>query len=284
MQSLEAWLAERGPQVAAALEQKRESICEIVAARLETTYPRLCYDPGRSDALAFQQQTFRETPRRFHRLMQVLLQFHAPEVIERGYRWGWALLQRYGVERSHLLTQVRSYFEAAHANAALDAIDRAYLRDLEVTVLHIIGEITTRHNQCRAIGASMGRLPPARLSHRMLNASCFHFAAAAPPQNENISDDPYLALHKLDPHLVLPVDLGESGQVIGRGERPIGWIVDANQPGVARLKRDQQSGGVLDALRAKILDPRTAVGARRDQRIGRMLICQRPPYELIAHE
>jgi len=38
--------------------------------------------------------------------VQTALQFQTLAVVEREYRWGWGILQRYGVERQHLLALV----------------------------------------------------------------------------------------------------------------------------------------------------------------------------------
>lgn len=142
MHHLDPWLAQRGPALAVALESQREPICDEVASRLATTFPTLCYDPGRPDAQQFQQQTYQETPRRFHRLIQVLLLFQTLSVIEREYRWGWPLLQRYGVERRHLLTHIRFYFEGTRAKVALSAEDVANLALLEAEILAIVEQVT----------------------------------------------------------------------------------------------------------------------------------------------
>ena len=142
MLTLEKWLAHRGAGMAAALDNRRETICGTVSARLATSFPKLCYDESRADALAFQQHAYHETPRRFHRLLQVLLQFQSIEVIEREYRWGWPVLQRHGVERHHLLAQVQFYFEAARAHLPIDDIDLKLLDELETAILQIISQVT----------------------------------------------------------------------------------------------------------------------------------------------
>jgi hypothetical protein len=142
MLTLDAWLATRGPGFAGVLESQREQICDVVAARLASAFPTLCYDAHRPDALEFQRLTFHQTPRRFHRLMQVVLLLQSLQVIEREYRWGWPILQRYGVGRQHLLSQVRWYFEGMHALTAPDPIDAPYLEALEAKVLQMIEQIT----------------------------------------------------------------------------------------------------------------------------------------------
>jgi hypothetical protein len=141
MLTLEEWLAQRGAGLATALDNHRELICGTVSTRLATSFPTLCYDASRADAQAFQQHTYHETPRRFHRLLQVMLHFQAIEVIEREYRWGWPVLQRYGVERYHLLAQVRFYFEAARAHLRIGEADRTQLEELEAMILQIISQV-----------------------------------------------------------------------------------------------------------------------------------------------
>jgi hypothetical protein len=111
-------------------------------SRLAAAFPNLCYDPTRTDALVFQQHSFHETPRRFHRLLQVLLHFQASIVIEREYSWGWKILQRYGVERYHMLAQVRFYFEESRANVQLEAEDAVQFARLEAMILQVIEQVT----------------------------------------------------------------------------------------------------------------------------------------------
>jgi hypothetical protein len=142
MLTLDTWLATRGPGFAMVLESRREQICDMVAARMASAFPTLYYDPHRPDALEFQRLTFHQTPQRFHRLIQVVLLLQSLEVIEREYRWGWPVLQSYGVARQHLLSQVRWYFEVAHALTTPDPIDAPYLEALEGKVLQIIDQIT----------------------------------------------------------------------------------------------------------------------------------------------
>jgi hypothetical protein len=142
MLTFDSWLATRGPGFAMVLESQREKICDSVASRLASAFPTLCYDPNRPDALEFQQLTYSQTPRRFHRLIQVVLLLQSLEVIEREYRWGWPILQRYGVGRQHLLSQVHWYFEGSHALAAPDPVDVPYLEALEGKVLQMIEQIT----------------------------------------------------------------------------------------------------------------------------------------------
>lgn len=138
MGKLEEWLAQRGPTVAVALDEQHEAICAMVSSCLAATFPALCYDPARPDALAFQQHMFRETPRRFHRLMQVVLLFQTLEIIAREYRWGWPIISRYGVQRRHMRAQVSWYFEAIYVHVGLLPGDSAAMRDLAATVLQIV--------------------------------------------------------------------------------------------------------------------------------------------------
>jgi hypothetical protein len=142
MLTLDAWLATRGPGFATAIDARREPICDLVATRMASAFPSLCYDPHRPDALEFQRLTYQQTPRRFHRLMQVVLLLQTPEVIEREYRWGWPILQRYGVGRQHMLSHVRWYFEVTRALTALDPLDAPYIEMLEDKVLQMIEQIT----------------------------------------------------------------------------------------------------------------------------------------------
>src|ERR1043165_9537557 len=135
MLKIEAWLAERGPRIAETLESQREPICDSVSNQLATEFPTLRYDPSRYDPLTFQQPTYRETPRRFHRLIQVLLCLQSLQVIEREYRWGWPVVRRYGVERYHMYAQVRWYFEAARAYVALHPEDVAQIDLLAAEIL-----------------------------------------------------------------------------------------------------------------------------------------------------
>lgn len=144
MAGLEHWLIQRGPTIARALDDRREPICAVVSSRLAMTFPTLCFDPARPDALAFQQRTFHETPRRFHRLIQVVLVLQTLEVITREYRWGWQVVSRYGVQQEHMLAQVRWYFEAAQSHITLSPTDRTQMHNLAAAVFqrvtHAIGE------------------------------------------------------------------------------------------------------------------------------------------------
>jgi hypothetical protein len=140
---LETWMEQRGPVVAAALDSQAEMICGQVSARLASEFPTLCYFPSRIDAVAFQQHTFREVPLRFHRTVQALLFSSSLAIIEREYRWGWAILTRYGVTQEHLLAQIRWYFEAAQAFTQLDADDRAQLSALAAATLAAVERVTT---------------------------------------------------------------------------------------------------------------------------------------------
>lgn len=143
MLTLDTWLATRGPGFASVVESRREPICDMVAARLASAFPSLCYDPQRPDAFEFQKLTFHQTPRRFHRLIQVVLLLQTPEVIDREYRWGWPILQRYGVGRQHVLSQARWYFEATRTLTTPDPLDTLYLNALEEKALGMIDQITT---------------------------------------------------------------------------------------------------------------------------------------------
>jgi hypothetical protein len=142
MATLEAWLEANGGRVAALLEDQRDLICDLVSNRLSTAFPSLCYDPARPDAVAFQRLTFIETPRRFHRLMQVVLRFQTLMVIDREYRWGWPIMQRFGVSRHHILSHVRWYFDVVRTSSTLDTADLPYIEQLSSRVQQIVSLAT----------------------------------------------------------------------------------------------------------------------------------------------
>lgn len=142
MVPLDEWLAIRGEQYAAVLEERRDQVCRAVTERLAATFPSLCYDPLRPDALAFQQLAYDRTPRRFHRLIQVVLRLQSVVVIEREYRWGWPILQRHNVGQMHLLAHVRWYFEAARRFAPPERADRRPLALLEAATVRIVRSIS----------------------------------------------------------------------------------------------------------------------------------------------
>lgn len=142
MLTLEAWVARNGAQIAELLENQREPICARVSQLLEEAFPTLCYDPTRQDALSFQQQAFRQTPIRFHTLLQVLLKFQTFQVIKQEYTWGWPIMQRYGIERRHLYALVQWYFDAARSHVHFKLEDSAPLSELTATVMRNIQEAT----------------------------------------------------------------------------------------------------------------------------------------------
>ena len=143
MGAFEVWLTQRGPVIAPMLDDQREPICAAVSSRLAMNFPTLCFDPDRPDAHAFQQRTFHETPRRFHRLVQVVLVLQTMAVITREYRWGWEVISRYGVQQHHMLAQVRWYFEAARAHVMLPPEDGARMDDLATSILRIVKDVTS---------------------------------------------------------------------------------------------------------------------------------------------
>jgi hypothetical protein len=142
MVPLDEWLAVRGDQYAALLDMQREHICRAVSERLKHAFPTLCYDPSRPDATEFQQMVYERTPHRFHRLIQVVLRLQSISVIEREYRWGWPVLQRYRVEQVHLISHIRWYFEAARKFAPLARTDRRPFAQLEARIIQIVQSIT----------------------------------------------------------------------------------------------------------------------------------------------
>jgi hypothetical protein len=142
MATLETWLESSGARVAAQLDDQRDLICDLVSNRLSVAFPSLCYDPSRPDAVAFQRLSFIETPRRFHRLMQVVLRFQTLMVIDREYRWGWPIMQRFGVSRHHILSHVRWYFDVVRTSSTIDSADLPYIEQLASRVLQIVGQAT----------------------------------------------------------------------------------------------------------------------------------------------
>lgn len=141
--STQTWLAERGPAVASMVHQQSDTICERVSQRLTSSFPNLCYDPVRFDATTFQRQAHRETPRRLHRLMQVVMLCNSTDVVEREYRWGWRLLPRYRVERRHILAHIRWYFEEVFGSVPLSSEDKLGLLGLRDLVIQQVDHITT---------------------------------------------------------------------------------------------------------------------------------------------
>jgi hypothetical protein len=142
MTALEAWLELHGAQVAGVLDQHREGLCDMVTNRLATAFPSLCFDASRPDAVAFQQHVFKETPRRFHRLIQVVLRFQTMMVIEREYRWGWAIMPRFGVARHHMINHARWYFDTVRGSSLVTRDDMSHLDLLSTNIVHIIEQIT----------------------------------------------------------------------------------------------------------------------------------------------
>ena len=73
MRAIDDWLIEHGNRVASELDRRADQICRAVSAQLERTYPGLCLDLDRADAVQFQKQMFEASPRRMHRLLQTAL-------------------------------------------------------------------------------------------------------------------------------------------------------------------------------------------------------------------
>ena len=124
--TLEQWLFNSGPAYAERLEAQADPLCRSVTTLMMTAYPDLCYLPNRPDAATFQQRTFTETPKRFHRLMQVVLRFQTLMVIDREYRWGWPIMQRFGVSRPSL-------------REALEKLDPWDVKRVDAEVAPIVG-------------------------------------------------------------------------------------------------------------------------------------------------
>lgn len=135
---LKRWLAERGQEIAQSLEQHREPICARVTTRLFTEFPSLCLDFSRPDAAQFQALTFRQTPVRFHRQLQIVLRARSLRSLEWEYRWSKDLLAAYGIGHHHLVSAARWYFGAAAGLLTLSDADRHGFRLLEAAVISVI--------------------------------------------------------------------------------------------------------------------------------------------------
>ena len=138
----ETWLQTNSDSLAAALDGQREAICATLTTRLLATFPRLCYDPKRVDGRAFQRMTMRQTPQRLHLLIQSALRLRNLGMIERQYRWGWPMVQRFGGHRQHLITHIYWYFEVARATLKLENSDRAALSALETEIVQMVERAT----------------------------------------------------------------------------------------------------------------------------------------------
>lgn len=141
MSDLKEWLIERGPAVARILAAEGDHICAAVSARLDRTFPDLCNDPSRPDREAFRHATVVRSPQRLHALVRLALMSHSLAVFEREYVWLWGVVQRYGVERRHLLGMAGWYFNTARDLPAL-ADDRRGLLALKRAVRTVIREAT----------------------------------------------------------------------------------------------------------------------------------------------
>ncbi|ABU59797.1 conserved hypothetical protein [Roseiflexus castenholzii DSM 13941] len=146
MRSLTTWLSSRGPEVAQALDQRREAICTAVTNRLKSTFSGLLADVEARYGGQYQQMTFSRTPQRLHRLLLVALALQAPSVLQREIEWSVRLLLRHGITQHHIQSMVRWYFEAAQREVALDDQDRDHLAALEEAILatvYAIGDETS---------------------------------------------------------------------------------------------------------------------------------------------
>ena len=149
-----------GSSLAAALDAHREKICTTLSSRLAASFPMLCYDYSRIDGRAFQQMMLRRTPQRLHTLIQTALRTNNLLLIEREYKWVWIIVQRFGVNRQHLIAQVYWYFDVARTLEFEDA-DRQALRLLEKEVMLIVEHVTTVPNGAASAqrGRSNGQAP-----------------------------------------------------------------------------------------------------------------------------
>lgn len=142
MLTFEEWLTLRGPMYAQQIDVHTDALCSAAAMRLSSQFPALCYDPARPDAETFQQHMFRETPRRFHRLMQVVLRVQSLAVVEQEYRWAMTLLPRHGVQAQHLLVFIQIYFEVVRALVPPAQQDAPYVDTLESVIARIVEAVT----------------------------------------------------------------------------------------------------------------------------------------------
>jgi hypothetical protein len=145
MRSLTTWLSSRGPEIAQALDQRREAICSAVNHRLTSTFAGLLADIESRHGGQYHQVTFSRTPRRLHQLLLVALALQAPSVLQREIEWSVRLLLRHGVTQHHIQSMVRWYFEAVRREVALDEHDRDNLAALEEAILatvYAIGDET----------------------------------------------------------------------------------------------------------------------------------------------
>ncbi|MCE2850321.1 MAG: hypothetical protein LW717_03855 [Chloroflexaceae bacterium] len=131
MRAIDDWLIEHGNRVASELDRRADQICLSVSVQLERTYPGLCLDGDRADAVQFQKQMFEASPRRMHRLLQTALRLRAVEIIQRECKWMLDLAPQYGVTSHHMYAMARWYFEAARTLATIDSADRRALDMIE---------------------------------------------------------------------------------------------------------------------------------------------------------
>lgn len=143
MQTLEKWLKARGPTLGQLLNNEQETIHSMVASQLSASFPALCYDPTRFDALSFQQLAYHKTPHRFQGILQTVFRFSTLRALERSYQWSWGVLPRYGVTKAHYITQARFSFDAIRDAVYLNQEDRTGINALEHEILHIIEQTTS---------------------------------------------------------------------------------------------------------------------------------------------
>lgn len=163
------WLVNRGADYADRLDSQADPICKAVTILLITAYPDICYLPERTDAAAFQQHAVVETPRRFHRLIQVVLRLQTLTVVDHQYRWGWPLLQRFGVGSMHLLMLARWYFETSRQLVPPATGDQPYVLMLEGHVLSIIESIVMPPLQLGTTLTSTDSPPSGQNGHKSQN-------------------------------------------------------------------------------------------------------------------
>lgn len=138
MDLLDTWLVSRGNTIADLLDDHRELICAAVSERFVKLYGDLCYDETRPDALPFQLQAFRESPRRLHRALQLTLRTQLFSPLANEFRWVNGILPRYGVGGEHLHALIHWYFVSARAALNLTPGDRSGMAILETAVSQLL--------------------------------------------------------------------------------------------------------------------------------------------------
>jgi signal transduction histidine kinase len=127
-------------QFAVLFDEQRDAICQQVTFYLERCFPTLCLDSQRPDSTRFQRMAYEQTPRRFHRMLQIVLRTGAIRIVTHEFQWVWQVVPRYGVNNRHILAMVGWYFNAARDQLELSSQERDNLYRLKRTLLAIVSE------------------------------------------------------------------------------------------------------------------------------------------------